>query len=148
MRISPAITFVLISAVLAGACVNLSPVPYEGPEGGVSDASLPDALFDVVIADGPGAACAECLAMECASQETACDRDMKCSAFAACWTVTQCWGSSLMDLNNLAPCIGQCGIAAHIASQTDPALGPFTALLSCAQDPTFCAGACVPAPDE
>jgi hypothetical protein len=136
------IACVLVSAAFAGACLDLSPVPYEGPEGGVFDGSVADVVFDVS-ADAPAGACTQCLRTGCKAAETACEQNTKCSKFAACMSAMLCWGSSLTDLTNLTPCLTTCGVSAGLTSQADPASALITPVLACAHDPTVCASACL-----
>jgi hypothetical protein len=142
MRILRSIASVLVSAAFTGACLDLSPLPYQGPEGGVFDGSVADVVFDVS-PDAPGGACAQCLRSGCKAAETACEQNTKCSKFAACMSVMLCWGSSLTDLTNLSPCLATCGVSAGLTSQADPASALITPLLACAQDPKVCASVCV-----
>jgi hypothetical protein len=142
MRTSRSIAFMLLSAALAGACLDLSPVPYEGPEGGVKDGSVADVVFEVGSADANDE-CTRCLASGCRSAETACEQNTKCAKFAACMDATRCWGSSLTDLTNLAPCLVQCGVSSGILGQSDPAATLISPVLACAQDPNVCAAACL-----
>jgi hypothetical protein len=143
MRTVRSIAFVLVPAAFAAACVDLSPLPYEGPEGGVQDGSTADVVFDVSSADAPIDACRQCLKIGCKSEETACEQNAKCSVFALCATATGCWGASLTDLTNLPACLIQCGMSAGVTSQADPAGALISPLLNCAQDPNVCAGACL-----
>jgi hypothetical protein len=142
MRALRSIACVLVCGALVGACLDLSPLPYQGPEGGVFDGSVPDVAFDVGGPDAPGAACAQCLQTACPAQ-TACEKNAKCTKFSVCMSATLCWGSSLADLTNLAPCLAGCAVSAGLVGQSDPAavlLGP---LFICAQDPKTCASECV-----
>ena len=129
--------------VLLPACVDLSPLPY--------DDSQPDAATaDVVTSDVLVAECQQCLAAgSCASFYSACEANMNCAIFAGCMTDTACWSSPLTgDLTHLAPCLFQCGVKAGVTNQTSPAAILFSSLLLCAQDPTQCGSACVPAGDD
>jgi hypothetical protein len=143
MRTLRAVASVLTSAVLAAACLDLSPLPYEGREGGVLDGSLGDVALDAIGGDASGGACAECLKTSCKSAETACEQSPECTKFAACVSATQCWGASLTDLTNLPPCLLQCGMSAGVTSQADPASALIGPLLICAQDPKVCATSCL-----
>jgi hypothetical protein len=137
------IASVLVSAALAAACVDLSPLPYEGPEGGVRDGSTADVVFDVSSADAPIDACNRCLTTGCKSAETKCEQNAKCSVFATCASATGCWGASLTDLTHLPACLIQCGMSAGVTSQVDPAGALISAVFVCAQDPNVCASACL-----
>ena len=143
MKTLRSIASVLVSAAFAAACLDLSPLPYEGPEGGVRDGSTADVVFEVGSADAPIDACMQCLKTGCKSAEMACEQNAKCAVFAACATATACWGASLTDLTNLPACLIQCGTSAGVTSQADPAGALISPVLLCAQDPNVCASACL-----
>jgi hypothetical protein len=150
MTASRPIASMLVAAAFAGACLDLSPLPYEGPVGGgVPDVSVPDVGLDVsradalVGADALGGACPQCLKIKCASAEKACEKSVECSKFSACMNATQCWGSSVTNLTNLSPCLLQCATAGNVTGQDDPVAALIAPLISCAQDPADCAGACL-----
>jgi hypothetical protein len=148
MRALRALACVLACGVLVGACLDLSPAPYEAPEGGLSDASLSDVVFEVGGPDAPGAACTQCLTTHCSAAKSACEQNAKCAMFELCMSATQCWGASLLNLTNLPPCLIQCGTSANLIGQTDPASALASPLLNCAQDPSTCASACVGTADQ
>jgi hypothetical protein len=142
MRALRSIAWVLACGVPVGACLDLSPLPYEGPEGGVFDGSVADVVFDVGGPDAPGAACAQCLQIECPAQAP-CEKNAKCAKFSVCMSATLCWGSSLADLTNLAPCLAACAVSASLFGQSDPAAVLLSPVFTCAQDPKVCASECV-----
>jgi len=148
MRALRSIACVLACGVLMGACLDLSPVPYEAPDSGSLDGSLVSVVSDAGGPDAPGAACGQCLKTTCAQMESACGMNTKCSTLAICLTATLCWGSSLTDLTNLSPCVVQCAISSGVVGQNDPASVLVSPLFACAQDPSRCASACGVSADQ
>jgi hypothetical protein len=138
----------LISAALAGGCVDLSPLPYDGAPTVILEASTADVVYDVGGPDSPSAACVACLKVSCRSAEVACEANTKCSKFSACMTATNCWGSSLLDPSHLAPCIIQCGASSGLLSQTDPAAALLTPIFTCTGDPNVCGMPCQGSSDQ
>ena len=136
------IASVLISAALAGACVDLSPLSYDGGPTAIPDASTADVVYDVGGPDSPSGACVACLKASCKPAEVACEANAKCAKFEACLTATNCWGSSLTDPSRLPQCLLQCGMSAGITSQADPAAPLLTPIFTCTGDPTICGTPC------
>jgi hypothetical protein len=142
------IACVLVCAIPVGACLDLSPVPYEGPDSGSFDGSLVSVVSDGGGPDAPGVACEPCFKTKCASAESACEQNAKCATLSTCLTGAVCWGSSLTNLSNLPPCLVQCAISSGVLGQDDPASVLAGALFSCADDPSRCASACGVAVDQ
>ncbi|MGH7440287.1 MAG: hypothetical protein ACRENE_31730 [Polyangiaceae bacterium] len=129
-----------IAITLAGACVDLSPLDYAPPEGGLADA----ASCDVFSPDALTAACDECLSgtPSCTPAYKACENDPSCAKFALCMSTTACWSSNLSDLANLPPCLTNCAITAGVVSQNSSTSALISPLFVCAQDPARCKTAC------
>ncbi len=140
---------VFMMGVLAGAsgCVDLSPVAFEAPEGGASDAH-DEAPLDGPSADALAAECTTCLSTgPCSAALTACNADAECAKFAACMSASLCWAASLTDLANLSPCLVTCATGAGITSQNSPAAVLISPVYTCAQNPAQCESACIPGGD-
>lgn len=142
MRALCSIACVLACGFLVGACLDLSPVPYDAPDSGLLDGSLVAMLSDAGGADAPGAACSQCFKSACPALESACEANAKCDTLSTCLTGTLCWGSSLANLANLSPCLIQCAISSGVVGQDDPASVLVSPLFVCAEDPNRCAGPC------
>jgi hypothetical protein len=147
MRALRSIACVLICGVFLGACLDLSPVPYEAPDSGALDGSLANVVSDAGGAEA-GAACTQCFESKCAAAESACQKNTKCATLSMCLTASVCWGSSLTNLTNLSPCVVQCAISSNVVGQGDPASVLVSALFGCAENPTLCASACGVATDD
>ena len=142
MKLRDAIFYAIASAWVA-ACLDLSPVKYVAKDAGTNpdeDAGPADA--GTSDAGNYVEECNACLAMMCTTYD-ACNADAKCSVMNMCMTDTKCWNEPIVDFNNPPMCISACASKAGLVSQVDPALGPFTTLLICAQSGE-CAPACAP----
>jgi hypothetical protein len=152
MKFADSILGSLIAAcVCTGGCLDLSPVRYVDPRSAQKDAAVNDPGNAGDEDGGTGDAgtqslieeCRTCLATgPCSTKSEPCDADTKCAAFSTCMTDTVCWGTSLVDINNVAPCIITCGAKAGLTSQIDPAAALLVPVLLCAQDPAACASSC------
>ena len=130
----------LATVASAGACVDLSPLDYAGPEGGLPEAAT---IADTG-ADGQGAVCDMCFEAQptCAKNWKACQADKICVKFAACMAQMSCWSASIADLMNLSPCLVSCSLGAGVTSQNSPTAVIISPLLICAQDPLRCGPVC------
>jgi hypothetical protein len=133
-------TCAALLAVAVGGCVDLSPLEYVPPEGGVSDAAPADAGG----ADARVASCETCFETTptCEPSWTACQADPICTKFANCMSTSACWSQNLGDLANPSPCLVTCALTAGIVSQNSPSAALVSPLYTCAQDPTRCKSAC------
>jgi hypothetical protein len=134
---------VVVAFAGAGGCVDLSPVDFEAPDGGVPEAAKG------AVTDGPSSealvdACHTCLSMgPCVPSWTACVANSSCAKLAACMTTSLCWAANLSNLADLSPCVVTCAETAGITSQNAPAAVLATPLFTCAQDPARCGAVCV-----
>jgi len=131
---------VLAVFLATGGCVDLSPLNYTAPEGGISDA----APLDAIEGDGRAVACDTCFAAQptCSATWRACESDKVCNKFAACMSQMSCWNASITDLMNLTPCLVSCSLSAGVTSQNSPAATLISPLFTCAQDPLRCGPVC------
>jgi hypothetical protein len=131
---------ILATVASAGACVDLSPLDYAGPEGGLPEA----ATIGDTGGGAQGALCDMCFEAQptCSMSWKACQADKSCVKFAACMSQTSCWGASINDLMNLSPCVISCSLGAGVTSQNSPTAVIISPLFTCAQDPLRCGPAC------
>jgi hypothetical protein len=130
------------AAAALAACLDFSPLPYDG---GAGDASTADVASDLGNIDALAGECATCINDgPCASEQAACNANSKCAIFSACVTASYCWMSQLSNLSSLPPCVLSCALKAGVSSQNDPGAALLAPIYTCAHDPAKCAAVCAP----
>ena len=121
----------------AGACDDVSPLPYERPRS--------DAAADHVDL-GEVAACRSCatdIGSVCRSAFDACQAaDARCGGLFQCLTDTNCWRQ--LDVKNFTdppPCADACLGSAQVTSINEIAV-PTAQFYQCVVDPARCGPAC------
>ena len=146
----------LSTLALAGALLGLAPgcldfEPVERAPGAATSASAsalpgsasPDAGDAAAEASAPSplvSACTACLSgSSCAAAYTACRELPACDTFFVCSADRGCFDPAADKI----ACLTQCGEAAGLTSDADPAVGAFMKLDACVA--AGCAAACTPA---
>lgn len=138
---SKLLSLFVVSSFVAGACDDVSPLPYQAA---ARDAGVPDHV-DL----GNVAACRRCATDVGATCRPALDScqaaDPRCGGLLQCLTDTDCWRQlNAQNFGDPPPCGVECLRRAHVTSINDIG-GPSTQFFLCVVDPDRCAPACMDA---
>jgi hypothetical protein len=128
----------VVAASAAGACDDVSPLPYTAP---ARDAEVPDHV-DL----GQVAACRACATVIGSTCRAAFDQcqasDPRCGGLLECLTDTNCWRQlNIQNFTDPPPCARDCLRRAGVVSINEIG-GPATQFYVCIVDPAKCEAAC------
>jgi len=139
----------LIAAIgcVVVACVDLTPVAYDGD----ASAFTPDAAVDASDLDGgapdgeAGPTCISCLTSAddasppgCGTEVSACQANAKCAVIYTCAIAHHCFEQP--TFRGIVNCGVPCVVSSGVSSSTDPAIGLIYGIALCAQG--GCHGPC------
>jgi len=129
---------VLGSSLAAGACDDVSPLPYQRPP---RDAAAPDHVDPAHVE-----ACRNCATAAGAMCRPALDscqaQDPRCGGLLECLTEADCWRQlNLKNFTDPPPCAVECLKRAGVTSINEVG-APATQFYVCIIDPARCASAC------